>query len=155
MTTLFTAFKGKNNTSCRLLSRINGCKLFLTNPFFGLERDISGMVEAYDAVIMFGADKSLLDCVRIECVAALGPDRLETAYPVEALARRCQEQKISCHISWKPGNYLCNAAYYHMLKRNACTVFIHIPSIGTITEHFLNRLAEAVEQQVTIYQEVP
>lgn len=91
MTTLFTAFKGKNNASCRLLSRLNGCKLFLTNSFFGLERDISGMVEDYDAVIMFGVDESLRDCVRIECVAALGSDRLETAYPVEALARRCQE----------------------------------------------------------------
>ncbi len=38
MKTLYTAFKGKNNTSYQLVSRIDNNLLFLTNSFTGLEK---------------------------------------------------------------------------------------------------------------------
>ena len=38
MKTLYTAFKGKNNTSYQLVSRIDNNSLFLTNSFTGLEK---------------------------------------------------------------------------------------------------------------------
>ena len=54
MKTLYTAFKGENNTSFQLVSRLNGRALFLTNSFLGLEKDISSFDCGYDTVYMFG-----------------------------------------------------------------------------------------------------
>jgi flagellar P-ring protein precursor FlgI len=44
MKILYTAFKGKNNTSYQVASRLNGTVLFLTNSFQGLERDINTVI---------------------------------------------------------------------------------------------------------------
>ena len=35
MKVLYTGFKGKNNSSCQLLSKITGEKVYLTNSFDG------------------------------------------------------------------------------------------------------------------------
>lgn len=37
---LFTGFKGKNNSSYKIVSQSNGEKLYLTNSFQGLQKDI-------------------------------------------------------------------------------------------------------------------
>ena len=36
MNTLYVGFKGENNASYKLVSQLNGNKLFLTNSFAGL-----------------------------------------------------------------------------------------------------------------------
>jgi len=41
--TLFVAFKGTGNSSHQLVSGLNGDKLFLTNSFSGLKRDIDNV----------------------------------------------------------------------------------------------------------------
>lgn len=146
MRKLYTAFKGKNNTSSRLLSGITGQKMFLTNSFPALEREISALTGCFDIIIMFGADKSLRDCVRVECTAALKGEQIETDYPAATLAQKYREAGIRCCISKQTRRSLCNAAYYHMLKRNANTVFVHIPSIGAMTEPFLDQLAQMAKQ---------
>lgn len=46
------------------------------------------------------------------------------------------------YISKAPTKYLCNAAYYHMLKKNPNTVFIHIPSLKGMNETLMNKLAD-------------
>ena len=56
MKILYTAFKGKNNTSYQVASCLNGAVLLLTNSFHGLERDINTAVENYDVVYMLGVD---------------------------------------------------------------------------------------------------
>lgn len=108
MRKLYTAFKGKNNTS---FSRIAGQKMFLTNSFPALEREISALTGCFDAVIMFGADKSLRDCVRIECTATLKGEQIVTDYPATALAQKYREAGIRCCISKQARKSLCNAAY--------------------------------------------
>ena len=40
MRILYVGFKGKNNTSFQLVSALDGERLFLTNSFSGIERDI-------------------------------------------------------------------------------------------------------------------
>ena len=40
MSNLYTAFKGFHNTSFQLVSQLCGDKLFLTNSFQGLEKEI-------------------------------------------------------------------------------------------------------------------
>lgn len=66
MNILFTAFKGKNNASAVLLDMISGDKLYLTNSYVGLEKEILNLEKTYDIVLMFGLDKNLNNEIRIE-----------------------------------------------------------------------------------------
>ena len=64
MNILFTAFKGKNNASAVLLDMISGDKLYLTNSYVGLEKEILNLEKTYDIVLMFGLDKNLNNEIR-------------------------------------------------------------------------------------------
>ena len=69
MNILFTAFKGKNNASAVLLDMISGDKLYLTNSYVGLEKEILNLEKTYNIVLMFGLDKNLNNEIRIENIA--------------------------------------------------------------------------------------
>ena len=139
MKILYTAFKGKNNTSYQVASRLNGTVLFLTNSFQGLERDINTVANIYDVVYMLGVDKSLKNKIKIETCAEYNGERIFTEFDISELKNRI-DNKMSYSISDCPTTYLCNFAYYHMLKKNKNTVFIHIPSIAGVD----NCLKEAI-----------
>ena len=126
---LITAFKGEKNASFQLVSGMKGEKLYLTNSYEGLERDIAALEDCFDAVIMFGVDKDLRDRVRIETCAQLNGETLDTSFCVDRLEQVYREKQITCTISHKPTSYFCNAAYYYMLKKICNTIFIHIPSM--------------------------
>lgn len=147
MKVLYTGFKGRNNSSYQLLSEISGEKLFLTNSFEGLKRDIMSISDTYDFVIMFGLDTNLKDTVRIERVAKY-EDRIEnTKVDCAALCRCLEENDIHCIVSEMPTKYLCNAAYYHMLhKTDGNAVFIHIPSLKNMSEAMSNKLTRCVKK---------
>ena len=74
MRKLYTAFKGSHNTSFQLVNQINGDKLFLTNSFQGLEKDILSLRTDYDAIYMLGIDKNLKNSIRIETCANYNGD---------------------------------------------------------------------------------
>ena len=139
MKILYTAFKGKNNTSYQVASSLNGTVLFLTNSFQGLEKDIATVVNDYDVVYMLGVDKSLKNKIKIETCAEYNGERIFTAFNIPELEKRITN-KLSYSNSARPTKNLCNAAFYHMLKKNQNTVFIHIPSISGMN----NRLKEAI-----------
>lgn len=143
MKTLFTAFKGKNNTSYRFVAGINKDSLYLTNSFVSLENDISSVEAVYDTVCMFGIDKNLVDEIKIETCAFYNGELIHTAFDLPSLEKRLTEQEISYRISNKPTQYLCNAAYYYMLKKTPNTVFIHIPSLKGMTDTLMSKLEEA------------
>lgn len=147
MKVLYIGFKGKNNSTYQLLSEISGEKLFLTNSFEGLKRDIMSISDTYDLVIMFGLDTNLKDTVRIECVAEY-EGRIETTKAdCAALCRCLEENDIHCIVSEDPTQYLCNAAYYHMLhKTDGKAVFIHIPSIKNMSEAMSKKLTRCVKK---------
>jgi len=69
MNILYVGFKGRHNSSCQLVSRLPGERLLLTNSFSGLRREIGGISRLYDAVYLFGLDKSLCGSVRVETCA--------------------------------------------------------------------------------------
>ena len=122
MKILYTCFKGKYNASFQLVSEICGDKLYLTNSFDGLKRDIANQSGEYDFVIMFGIDKNLKNVVRIERVAEYG-----------GVVARTKAQ------------YLCNAAYFHMLqKMSGKAVFIHIPTVKNVSEDMMAEIRECV-----------
>lgn len=143
MKTLFTAFKGKNNTSYQLVSLINNNSLYLTNSFIGLEKDISSIDYEYDTVYMFGLDKNLVDEIRIETCAEYNGEFILSEFDTMDLKAKLKEHNIRYSISKRPTRYLCNAAYYHMLKRNLNTIFIHIPSLKGMSDDLMSKLVES------------
>ena len=140
MKILFTAFKGTHNTSFQLVDQIGADSILLTNSFQGLEKDISSISGNYSAVYMFGVDKHLADKVRIETCANNNDETVNTNFDILGLKRRLKSGEISHTVSDKPTFYLCNAAYYYMLKKNPNTVFIHIPSLKGMSIEMMNRL---------------
>lgn len=141
MKILYTAFKGKNNTSYQVASRLNGTVLFLTNSFQGLEKDIATVVNDYDVVYMLGCNKSLNNKIKIETCAEYNGERIFTEFDISELKKRI-DNKLSYSISYSPTKYLCNAAFYHMLKKNKNTVFIHIPSISGMNNCLIENIIE-------------
>lgn len=144
---LYTGFKGKHNSSCRLMDFFEGKTFLLTNSFAGLERDINGVSSAYEAVFMFGLDKLLTDSVRIETVSALNGRMLHTSLN-SAAARKCFEaEKILCTVSERSARYLCNAAYFHALNKfGGRAMFFHIPPFRYLDDGMLQSVAVAVKQ---------
>ncbi len=144
MKKLYTAFKGTHNTSFQLVSQLCGDKLFLTNSFQGLEKDILSIDFKYDIVYMFGIDKNLRNSIRIETCANYNGELVNTFFDILTLENAIKDLGVTYTISSKPTAYLCNAAYYHMLKKNRNTVFIHIPSVKGITDILMNKLLNMV-----------
>ena len=144
MSNLYTAFKGFHNTSFQLVSQLCGDKLFLTNSFQGLEKEILSLGTDYDAIYMFGIDKNLRNGIRIETCANYYGELVTTSFDIVTLEKVIKDLGISYIISNKPTAYLCNAAYYHMLKRNRNTVFIHIPSMKGMNPSLMNKLLQMV-----------
>lgn len=144
---LCTGFKGRNNSSCRLMDFFEGEKLLLTNSFSGLERDINSVSSDYQAVFMFGLDKSLSNSVRIETVSALDGITLHTSLNAVAAQKCFEAEGISCDVSERPARYLCNAAYFHALNRfGGRALFFHIPPLRHMNSNMMQSIAEAVKQ---------
>ena len=145
MRILYVGFKGKNNISFQLVSALDGERLFLTNSFSGVERDIDALSTDYDAVIMFGLDKSLSDAVRIEKSAALHGDTLSTLLSTDRMAERFMKNGISCEISERPTHYLCNDAYFRMLRKtNGKAMFVHIPGSRYMTDELMAGIVKSL-----------
>lgn len=139
MKILFTAFKGMYNTSFQFVDQTGADYVLLTNSFQGLKKDIFAINRNYDIVYMFGVDKHLTDKIRIETCAKDDSETLHTDFTISSLEENLRAGEISYTVSNKPTCYLCNAAYYHMLKKNPNTVFIHIPSIEGMTTELMKK----------------
>jgi len=144
MNILYVGFKGRHNSSCQLVSRLPGERLLLTNSFSGLRREIGGISRLYDAVYLFGLDKSLCGSVRVETCAEEAGHILYTLADVLELAHKFAVLGIPCAVSRQPSGYLCNAAYYRLLERMSCpVVLLHIPSQRNLSQELLTRLIAA------------
>lgn len=137
---LHIGFKGKNNASCILVKSISYDSYLLTNSFEGLKRDIELLSHSYDCVILFGIDKNLSDTVRIERVAEKDTKEF-SVLNLEDISAQLDAVGISNYLSNKPTHYLCNAAYWYLLRKfNGKAVLIHIPSIKNINENLIEGL---------------
>ena len=147
MRVLYTGFKGKNNSSYQLLSKISGERIFLTNSFDGLKKDIMNVTDQYDLVVMFGLDTILKDTVRIDSVAELEGIERVTNIDCDKIYRCLTANEVRCIVSNIPTQYLCNAAYFHMLqKASGKAVFIHIPSIKNMSEGMMEEIVKCLEE---------
>lgn len=142
---LLIAFYGKYNSSNILLDMIdtNVDKLILTNSFVKLEQELNNIsLEEYDLILMFGINKFLKDEIRLEQTAKLN-NALDTCIDIKLFSELCNKY-IKTSINNVPTKYLCNSAYYHTLKRNLNTLFIHIPGFSKITN--MNLLADMIKK---------
>ena len=139
---LLTGFKGKNNSSGKLIQAIseNGL-LLLTNSFDGVKNDIEGINGDFDFLIMFGCDKNLKDSVRIERFAQKNNEKITSALDLENISKRLGNVGRKNVISDVAGAYLCNEAYWSALKKfNNKAVFIHIPTLKNIDDDFIKKM---------------
>lgn len=141
MSVLYVAFKGNGNSGNKIVRNLGGDKLFLTNSYSGLKKDIEYINDSYDHVYMFGLDKTLKGNVRIESVAKRGDVCLYSDLDFYAIAMRLNKSGINTQIGNTPNQSLCNEAYWYMLRKYNCHVlFFHVPSIKYITEEFIEKV---------------
>ena len=141
MPTLYVAFKGNGNSANKIVRSINGEKLFLTNSYNELKKDIDNINGTYDLVYMFGLDKRLKGNVRIDCVAQRGDVCLYSDVDFNSIAMNLSQNGIITNIGNTPTQYLCNEAYWYMLRKFNChVIFFHVPSIKYITENFIEKI---------------
>ena len=137
---LYIGFKGKNNASCILVKAISADSYLLTNSFEGLKKDIESLSCSCDSVVLFGIDKNLTDTVRIDRVAEKGTIEF-SLLNLEDISAQLETVGISNYVSDRPTHYLCNAAYWYLLRKfNGKAVLIHIPSIKNFNEHLTEGL---------------
>ena len=147
MKVLLAAFYGKYNSSNMLVNTIdaNVDKLILTNSFVKLEQELNNTsLEEYGLILMFGTNKFLKDEIRLEETAKLD-DTLNTCIDINSMCQLCNKY-IKTSINNVPTKYLCNSAYYHALKRNQNTLFIHIPGFSKITN--MNLLVAMIKELI-------
>ena len=142
------------NSSCVLVSELlkesplredGGLKNFclLTNSFEGVKKDIEAIDGNYDFVIMFGCDKSLKDCVRLECFSEKDGVKCETRLDVKLLSETLSRDGVENIISETPAQYLCNEAYWYALQKfEGKAVFVHIPTLKNIDENLISKMKE-------------
>ena len=115
----------------------------LTNSFEGVKGDIGAIEGSYDFVIMFGCDKSLKDCARLERSAEKDGVKCETCLDVKLLSETLARNGVENVISETPTQYLCNEAYWYALQKfERKAVFIHIPTLKNIDENLISKMKE-------------
>lgn len=145
MPVLYVAFKGNGNSSNKIVRKLNGDKLFLTNSYGGLKNDIDNINCAYDLVYMFGLDKNLKGNIRIDCVAQRDQVYLYSTVNVDSIAMKLNQNGIITNIGNTPIQSLCNEAYWYMLRKCNChVIFIHVPSKKYVTEDFIEKVRAAL-----------
>ena len=143
---LFTGFRGTRNASGLLAEQLSGDCCLLTNSFAGLERDIEAISrEAFDYAVMFGVDRELAGTVRLERVADKDGVRYASSLDLETIAASIRAAGLGAVISVNPTSWLCNDAYWHMLRKfDGRAVFLHIPTIRNMDEAFFWGIRQAI-----------
>lgn len=143
---LLIGFKGKNNSSGMLAEQLSSEHKLLTNSFAGLKKDIDSISTDYESVLMFGVDKDLTSTVRIEKCAEINGEKIESVLKPEEVAESLRKARMNPYISEIPTAYLCNEAYWHVLRKfSGKAVFIHIPTIKHMNESFIENMKLAFE----------
>ncbi|MCR5116180.1 MAG: hypothetical protein K6A97_01585 [Lachnospiraceae bacterium] len=74
------------------MNKLIGEKLFLTNSYTGICKDIEDIRNTYDLVYMFGLDKTLKGSIRIDCVAIKDEMSLKSNIDFDILAGKLNER---------------------------------------------------------------
>ena len=144
--TLLIGFKGKNNLSGELVKALGRDYCLLTNSFSGVKKDIEAIDGVYDSVILFGVDKNLNGTVRIERTAEKDGIRHSSALDPERMAEDFREAGLEAAVSENPTAYLCNEAYWHLLRKfSGRVVLVHIPTMKNADELLEKKVQQALD----------
>ena len=144
---LYVAFRGINNSSYQLVRQMKGETFYITNSFAGVRRDIDSLPASYEKIIMFGLDKDLHEAIRFERVAQKNGDQIFTGMDLTPYLYRAKQHDVPYTISEIPTTYLCNEAYFYMMRKMKCSVLlIHIPSMPHMSNDFWVRLKKIFER---------
>lgn len=147
---LLVAFKGSGNSSNRLVSALQGEKLFLTNSYAGLQEDTARIDGSFDVIYMFGLDKRLKGDIRLETCALLNGQIIFSQLDVSGLASAFRAQGLRVTLGKQPHLSLCNEAYGHMLQKfHGHAVFFHVPSSKYITNELIEKVSRALCESTT------
>lgn len=147
---LLVAFKGNGNSANRLVSALQGEKLFLTNSYAGLREDIAQLNGSFDVIYMFGLDKRLKGDIRLETCALLNGQMIFSRLDVSGLASAFRAQGLHVTLGKQPQLSLCNEAYGHMLQKfHGRAVFFHVPSSRYITNELIEKVSRALCESTT------
>ncbi len=145
MDSLFVGFRGQNNASCALVQAVSPFHFLLTNSFSGLKKDIDGIKADHTAVYLFGVDKNLRNSLRIETAAEKDNVRISSCLDTDVLRKKLEISGIGVQLSQKPTEYLCNEAYWWLLRKfGGNAVLIHIPSIKHFDESWIGKIRQAL-----------
>ena len=143
--TLLIGFKGKNNLSGVIVKELGRGYCLLTNSFSGVKKDIDAVDAVYDRVVLFGVDKNLTGMVRIERTAEKDGIRYSSVLDPDRIAEGFREAGLEAKISETPTAYLCNEAYWHLLRKfSGRAVLIHIPTMKNADEYFAAKVQRAL-----------
>ena len=143
--TLLIGFKGKNNLSGELVKAPGRDYCLLTNSFGGVKKNIDAIDAAYDSVVLFGVDKNLAGTVRIERTAEKDGIRCSSKLNLERMTDGFREAGLEAKVSETPTAYLCNEAYWHLLRKfSGRAVLIHIPTMKNADEFFTVKVQRAL-----------
>lgn len=142
---LYIAFKGKGNSSNKLVSNLDCDKLFLTNSLSGIKRDIDKIETSYSEIFMFGLDKKLKGTVRIEKCAEIDNILLTSLLDLEKYKENLCKAGLNAEICCSKEKSLCNYAFWYALKKfNLSVAFFHIPSISYIDNTFICKIKSSI-----------
>lgn len=96
---------------------------------------------------MLGLRNNLRKSIRIEANAYLDKELLTTNINYDELGEYFIDNGVNCLINHKLTNYLCNYAYYKVLKRNKNAIFIHLPKLNNIDQ--LTKLISNINITIT------
>ncbi len=142
---LWIGFKGRNNASAILARSLSPRCFLLTNSFAALEKETEGIETGYSAVYLFGVDKDLKESFRIEEAAEKDGIRMETCLDTDVLRKKLEAAGINTELSGNPTKYLCNEAYWHLLRKfDGKAVLIHIPTLKHYDESWPAKLMQVL-----------
>ena len=105
-----------------------------------LKRDIDLLRTSYSCIILFGIDKNLIHTVRIESIAKK-ETKIVSTMNLRTISSQLTNVGVVNFISNKPTSYLCNEAYWHLLRKfHGNAVLIHIPSSKNASETLMEKL---------------
>ncbi len=85
--------------------------------------------------------------MRIDCAAEYEGVLYHTKLDAASVKELLNLEGVACEISFSPTRYLCNAAYWHMLRKNhGKAIFIHIPTNKNMDEEMREKLAKCLEK---------
>lgn len=154
---ILAGFDGKNNPARVVTESVEcGCrKVLLPND---RELSVKALFDEVDraetsVVVLLGQKPCIRDRIAVELCAKRVGEALHTPMDVTVSVELLKQNGYSAYISRGCGNSYCNHIYFECLNRGICCIFLHIPTMGNISD--IAGLTAAVEGYISGIAGIP